>query len=215
MMFMRLNSNLNRATLTIVKRVFDILLSAFALLLLAPVLLLLYIMTAIDGGPAFFPSKRVGKSGIVFDCFKFRTMRVDANAHLNDLIEKDPELEKEWLTNFKLENDPRITSVGRFLRKTSLDELPQLFNVLKGDMSLVGPRPILLDEVEQYGNQLVDYQSIKPGITGMWQVNGRSNLSYNKRIELNKWYIRNWTLWLDVTILIKTIPAVLFGKSAH
>ena len=170
---------------------------------------------SMDGGVALFPSHRVGKSGVLFNCLKFRTMRVDADAYLSRAVENDPSLKQEWSKNFKFESDPRITSVGRFLRKTSLDELPQLFNVLKGDMSLVGPRPILLDEVERYGDQLIDYQSIKPGITGMWQVNGRSDLTYQRRIELNKWYIRNWTLWLDLTILLKTIPAVMFGKSAR
>ena len=215
MIFLRLNSNLNRATLTFVKRAFDVIFSVIAIVVLSPVLLVLYALVSMDGGVALFPSHRVGKSGVLFNCLKFRTMRVDADAYLSRAVENDPSLKQEWSKNFKFESDPRITSVGRFLRKTSLDELPQLFNVLKGDMSLVGPRPILLDEVERYGDQLIDYQSIKPGITGMWQVNGRSDLTYQRRIELNKWYIRNWTLWLDLTILLKTIPAVMFGKSAR
>lgn len=214
MMFVRLNSNLNRSTFTLLKRLFDVVLSALAVVILSPILLLLWLAVASDGGRALYASKRVGRSGVLFDCYKFRSMRLDADNYLNEIISKDPELRKEWLANFKLNNDPRITWVGKILRKTSLDELPQLFNVLKGDMSLVGPRPILLDEVERYGNQIFDYQSLRPGITGMWQVSGRNSVTYGQRIELNKWYARNWTLWLDLTILIKTIPVVFSRQEA-
>ena len=142
-------------------------------------------------------------------------MCVDAKAKLEELLKNDPEAKVEWERDFKLKNDPRITKSGAFLRKTSLDELPQIFNVLKGEMSLVGPRPVIQEELERYGEYVNDYLMVKPGITGMWQVSGRSDIDYQERVLLDSWYVRNWSVWIDVVMLFKTFKVVLLRKGAY
>ena len=158
---------------------------------------------------------RVGKDGKIFPCYKFRSMCVDAKEKLEELLQNDPEARAEWERDFKLKHDPRITKSGAFLRRTSLDELPQIFNVLKGEMSLVGPRPIIKDEMERYGNRIDDYLMVKPGIAGIWQCSGRSDTTYQERVQMDSWYVRNWSVWLDIMILWKTIEAVVAKKGAY
>ena len=142
-------------------------------------------------------------------------MCVDAKEKLAELLENDPEACAEWERDFKLKNDPRITKSGAFLRKTSLDELPQIFNVLRGEMSLVGPRPIIQEELERYGEHAADYLMVKPGITGMWQVSGRSDIDYDERVSLDSWYVRNWSVWIDILLLWRTFRVVIKGKGAY
>jgi undecaprenyl-phosphate galactose phosphotransferase len=172
------------------------------------------LLVKLDGGPAFYASSRLGRDGSQFRAFKIRTMQQGAERVLQEMIANDPALEIEWKRNFKLKNDPRITWIGKFLRKTSLDELPQLINVLRGQMSLVGPRPLLLHEIGKYGPWLELYAKSLPGITGIWQVSGRNDLAYERRIELNNWYVRNWSLWHDLVILLKTVQVVIRRQSA-
>lgn len=166
-------------------------------------------------GPVIFKHIRIGKDGKPFPCYKFRSMCVDAKERLAELLANDQEARAEWEKDFKLKNDPRITKSGAFLRKTSLDELPQIFNVLKGEMSLVGPRPIIHEELERYGEYVDDYLMVKPGITGMWQVSGRSDIEYDERVLLDSWYVRNWSVWLDVVMLFKTFKVVACKKGAY
>jgi undecaprenyl-phosphate galactose phosphotransferase len=151
----------------------------------------------------------------MFDCIKFRTMTVEADQVLRAMLSNDPRAAAEWAATRKLRHDPRVTRIGVFLRRSSLDELPQLFNVLRGEMSLVGPRPIVQAEVVRYGRDIEQYYAAKPGMTGLWQVSGRSQTSYMHRVKLDVWYVRNWTLWHDIAILLKTIPAVFVQRGAH
>lgn len=199
----------------VIKRLFDLLCSFILLVIVSPVMVSLCVLLSIDRGSPIYRSKRIGFGGEVFDCFKFRSMKLESEQLLKNHLAANSSAKLEWETSFKLKNDPRITKTGEFIRKTSLDELPQLFNVLIGEMSLVGPRPLLLDEESAYGFDFVEYIEAKPGITGLWQVSGRSNTSYEKRIELNRWYQRNWSLWLDVVILLKTIPALWPSRDAY
>jgi undecaprenyl-phosphate galactose phosphotransferase len=194
------------------KRSMDIVLSIVFLVLFSPLFLVCAAMIRRSGRGIFYSDRRVGRDGKVFYCHKFRTMIPNANKLLADLLQKDPELRREWETGFKLKKDPRVTAIGRFLRKTSLDELPQLFNVLKGEMSLVGPRPMFEEEQERWGTAIHYYYSTRPGMTGIWQIYGRSDTSYETRIRLNVEYVRNWTFWRDVVILFMT-PKVFFGSS--
>jgi len=167
-------------------------------------------------GPVFFTHMRVGKGGKKIPTYKFRSMYEDAEERLEKLFLEHPELKEEWQTNFKLKNDPRVTKIGSFLRKTSLDELPQIFNVLRGEMNFVGPRPVLQEELDKYYKENTEYYyMVKPGITGLWQVSGRSDTDYVSRVELDKWYVLNWSLWLDVIILLKTIKVVLKRDGAY
>ena len=208
----RLARKRNRA----VKRAFDVVLSFLGLIALAPVFLAITIAIKLDSrGPAFYGHMRLGKDGRYFSCYKFRSMRSDAQAVLEDLLGNDPEARAEWERDFKLKNDPRITRVGSFLRKTSLDELPQLWNVLKGDMSLVGPRPIVAEEAGRYGDKLRYLFKVPPGITGLWQVSGRNDIPYGERILLDEYYAKNWSLWLDVEIIMRTFSAVLKKDGAY
>ena len=193
------------------KRIFDVTLTLIIILLLMPVLVVLCLLNSILTGYPIYKAVRVGYGGKLFHCYKFRTMCMNADEVLSNVLE-DEHNRFEWETTFKLKNDPRITKFGKFLRKYSLDELPQLFNVLGGSMSLVGPRPILVDEVERYGESLTSYCKHKPGITGLWQISGRSDLAYDQRIELNKWYFKNSSYGTDIKILCKTVPAVVFGS---
>jgi exopolysaccharide production protein ExoY len=197
------------------KRTVDIVLALSGIILLAPLLIICFAVTALTSpGPALFRHRRVGFNGKHFDCFKFRTMMTDAPERLRKLLESDPSAAAEWATNRKLRNDPRITAIGGILRKSSLDELPQLFNVLKGDMSIVGPRPVTDEELERYASSVNAYLSCRPGITGLWQVSGRSTTTYNKRVACDTFYARNWSMTLDVKIIAVTIPALLVSDNA-
>ena len=168
-----------------------------------------------DGGPVIFAHRRLGRDGRFFACLKFRSMATDAQARLNHLLAADPEARAEWERDHKLRNDPRITRLGDFLRRSSLDELPQLFNVLRGEMSLVGPRPIVEGEACRYGRRIADYCSVRPGITGLWQVSGRNNTSYRRRVAIDVVYSRRKSLILDARILLMTIPAVLLRRGSY
>ena len=189
--------------------------AAIALVLLSPVFIVIAWAIRRDGGPAMYGHRRIGKNGQPFTCLKFRSMVMNSQEILRDLLKNDPALRKEFAETYKLKNDPRVTKIGKFLRKTSLDELPQLLNVLQGDMSLIGPRPIVEDEKKYYAEKIHDYLSVKPGITGLWQVSGRSDTDYNQRVYLDSWYVKNWSLWNDMIIFFKTILVVLKRKGAY
>ncbi|OCX67444.1 hypothetical protein A6M27_04755 [Acidithiobacillus thiooxidans] len=197
------------------KRALDLILAALALLCLSPLLLLVAAAIYLDDrGPVFFKQERIGKRGLPFVCFKFRSMHVDAERIAQQWVQTHPDLAKQFETDCKLRNDPRITRTGRFLRSTSLDELPQLVNVLRGEMSLVGPRPILRREIHRYGFPFSFYTQVRPGITGLWQVRGRACLSFDDRIKLDTEYVQTWSLYRDLRILLWTIPAVFSRKGA-
>ena len=208
-------NNLARPFSRAVKAAFDQVVAAAFVLLFAPLLLVLAAVVRSDGGPAFYRHRRIGASGRSFGCIKFRTMVMDADRVLDQVLATDPAAAAEWAATQKLNDDPRITRFGRFLRRSSLDELPQLFNVLRGEMSLVGPRPIVQAEVGRYAEDIEYYYETKPGLTGLWQVSGRSDTSYERRVQLDVWYVRNWTLWHDIAILLKTIPAVFLQRGAQ
>lgn len=200
----------------IIKRIFDIFVSVILLLNFLPIMITIYFLILfIDRSNPIFKHKRIGKDGKRIHVYKFRTMRKNADEILSNILVSDPNIKKEWEENFKLKDDPRVTKLGKFLRKTSLDELPQLINVLKGEMSLVGPRPITDEEIKKYGNLINIYMLSMPGITGLWQISGRSNLSYKDRVELDVWYLRNWSLSLDILILIKTITVFVKTKDSY
>ena len=199
-----------------VKRAFDLAAGVALLFLLAPLMLLIAgLIRASDGGPAFFRQARVGRSGKSFRCWKFRTMASNADEALQRLLASDPAAAQEWAESQKLTHDPRITPVGAFLRRSSLDELPQLFNIVSGDMSFVGPRPIVAAERERYGEAFTHCFSVPPGLTGLWQISGRSDCSYATRISLDSQYASDWHLLLDAKILVKTVPAVLMQRGSR
>jgi undecaprenyl-phosphate galactose phosphotransferase len=208
-------NNLARPFSRIIKAAFDHVVAMMLLILLAPLLGTLSMMVRLEGGPAFYRHRRIGAGGRTFDCIKFRTMVVDSEAVLRRVLAEYPEAAEEWNATQKLRNDPRVTRLGQFLRRSSLDELPQLFNVLRGEMSLVGPRPIVQAEIARYADDIDYYYETKPGLTGLWQVSGRSDTSYARRVRLDVWYVRNWTLWHDIAILLKTIPAVFLQRGAQ
>jgi len=212
-----MKNNLSRPVNIFIKKVFDILLGMLILPFLVVLLLLFAILIKVDSrGPVIFTQDRVGKKGKIFKCFKFRTMHVNAERMLPEFFRKNPYAEEEWVRYWKLKDDPRITRVGKFLRATSLDELPQIFNVLKGEMSLVGPRPVTQIEIDEYYREMAALCfSVPPGITGLWQVSGRNHESYDHRIALDSWYVRNWNLWLDIIILLKTIRIVIKQEGAY
>lgn len=196
-------------------RVVDITVSICMLVLLLPVMVFAALAVAVTSpGPIIFKQARIGMNGRSFGCYKFRTMRVDAEEHLATLLETKAELRKEWNSFQKLKRDPRITEVGRFLRHSSIDELPQLINVIRGDMSLVGPRPIVHSEVLRYGRYITSYFSVRPGLTGLWQVTGRNNSSYRRRVAADVLYARSKSFWFDFKILLMTIPAVISGRGS-
>jgi Undecaprenyl-phosphate galactose phosphotransferase WbaP len=197
-----------------VKLVLDCAIAGTALLLLLPLLLVIAAFVRADGGPALFGHVRIGRDGGRFRCLKFRTMCVDADRVLKELLANDKQAAAEWEETRKLVADPRVTAIGAFLRRTSLDELPQLLNVLRGEMSLVGPRPIVDAEVPRYADNIAYYYAAKPGITGLWQVSGRSNTSYALRVQLDVSYVREWSLSRDIAILARTVPAVLLRQGA-
>jgi len=213
---MNIRNNLKSVPNRLIKRMFDMLLSTAMMPLLLP---LIGIIGAVirweTPGPAIYAHDRIGKNGKTFRCYKFRTMQKDAEEKLREILEKDEDIRSEWERTWKLKEDPRITRIGRFLRRTSLDELPQIFNVMRGEMSLVGPRPYLLREQETLESQLHVICSTKPGITGLWQVSGRSNTGYEHRLKLDAWYVMNWSLWFDIAILFKTIRVVMKREGAY
>lgn len=197
-------------------RLFDICASLALLVFLAPLMIVVAALIIISNpGPVIFGHKRLGRDGRTFACLKFRSMVTDSQERLAHLLATDPEARREWERDHKLKNDPRITPIGAFLRKSSLDELPQLFNVLRGDMSLVGPRPIVMDEVRRYGRYFSHYSQVRPGITGLWQVSGRSNTSYRRRVAMDVTYSRSQSLPLNIKILLMTVPSVLLAKGSY
>ncbi len=214
---MELNNNLKSVYNQFLKRTFDIVISILLLPILLPIIGIIGILIKLDSkGGIFYKHTRVGQNGRLIEVYKFRSMYIDSKERLENLLKSDEKIRKEWETYFKLKNDPRITRVGKFLRKTSLDELPQIFNVLKGEMSLVGPRPVIKDEIEKYYKEFRDYYYlVKPGITGLWQVSGRSDTDYTFRVKIDTWYVLNWSLWLDIIVLLKTIKVVLKREGAY
>jgi undecaprenyl-phosphate galactose phosphotransferase len=197
------------------KRMVDIASAVPLIILLTPVIALIALAVKLDGGPVLYAHRRVGPDGRSFRCWKFRSMVSNADQVIHQLLAQDSNIRQEWEQDFKLRLDPRVTPVGRFLRSYSLDELPQLFNVLTGTMSLVGPRPIVEAEVERYGPSFAAYCSCRPGITGLWQVHGRSDLDYARRVELDRLYAHRWSLRLDLTILLKTVIVITRRKGAY
>jgi Undecaprenyl-phosphate galactose phosphotransferase WbaP len=187
-------------------------LAAFLLPLLA---LIAFAIRCNSAGPALFAHERIGRGGRTFRALKFRTMVVDADEALKQVLARDPALRAEWRQFHKLKRDPRVTRVGAFLRKSSLDELPQLWNVIVGEMSLVGPRPIVADEVAKYRKAYAYYQRVRPGMTGMWQISGRNDTSYAERVRLDTYYVRHGSVWLDLYILAMTVGVVLKRNGAY
>lgn len=215
-MLLRLKNNLASPLNRWIKYSFDFICTLIGTIIISPLLLLIAAWIYFDSpGPVIFRHVRIGKNGRAFGCYKFRTMCMDADKKLAELLANDAAAKAEWERDFKLKDDPRVTKVGKFLRKTSLDELPQIFNVLKGEMSLVGPRPVVEEELEKYGEYLDDYLMVRPGITGMWQVNGRSDTTYEERVHMDSWYVRNWSIWIDIMLLWRTGKSVIKCKGAY
>ena len=213
-LMLNLKNNLANPYNRIFKRVFDIFVTIIGGLILSPFLIVLTVAVAVSNrGAVIFSHRRIGRGGKHFNCYKFQTMR--QNFNLQEYLDKNPAAQKEWDETFKLTDDPRVTKLGAFLRKYSLDELPQIFNVLKGEMSLVGPRPIVDAEISRYGKFIREYFMVLPGITGMWQVSGRSDTTYEERVEMDTWYVRNWSVWIDMLYLFKTFKAVVTAKGAY
>jgi Undecaprenyl-phosphate galactose phosphotransferase WbaP len=214
-LMIHIKNRLSHAGLRFIKRCFDIVGSTLLLGLLSPLFVYLAYKVSRDGSGPFFGHERVGQGGKKFYCYKFRSMIVNAQEVLADLLAKDAQAKVEWEKDFKLKNDPRINSVGHFLRRTSLDELPQLWNVLMGDMSLVGPRPVVQPELGRYNEDVVYYLMVKPGMTGLWQVSGRNDVDYETRVYFDSWYVKNWTFLMDLRIMFKTVEVVLGKKGAY
>ena len=196
-------------------RLLDIIVATLAIIALAPLMILTAAALLIENkGPLLFAHRRIGREGRTFFVLKFRTMAVDGERILQEHFEANPHAVSEWETDRKLRRDPRVSTLGRYLRATSIDELPQLFNVLRGDMSVVGPRPIVLEEVSRYGDYFPAYCSVRPGITGVWQVSGRNNISYQRRVEMDALYARRKSLLLDLKLMAATVPAVLTRRGS-
>ncbi|MCP2732338.1 sugar transferase [Limnofasciculus baicalensis] len=196
------------------KRLFDVAFSLSVLILFSPVYLVLALLIAISSpGPIFYIQERVGKDYKPFGCLKFRTMVENADEILLDIMASSPALRQEFEDNFKLKQDPRITMIGRFLRLTSLDEFPQFWNVLKGDMSVVGPRPLVPEELPRYGRYMEKVLTIRPGITGLWQVSGRNDIPYDRRVQMDVYYVNSRNFWLDFWLVMKTIGVIVFPKN--
>jgi exopolysaccharide production protein ExoY len=198
----------------VMKRVLDVVLASVGLVVFGPAMLFTALLIWQSGGPALYRQERIGINGRRFMCLKFRTMVVDAEERLAEYLANNEEAAREWRETHKLRNDPRVTRLGRFLRKSSIDELPQLINVLRGEMSIVGPRPIVQAEVEKYGEHFAAYASVPPGLTGLWQICGRSDTAYPERVRLDVMYVENWSLLGDIMIIFRTIPAVLRARGA-
>lgn len=215
-LFLRLSNNLGRRLNRIIKRSIDIFLSFAGILILLPLFVLVaFIIRFTTKGSIFFKHKRVGYLGKHFYCLKFQTMYPNSKQILEQVLMSDENARIEWERDFKLKNDPRVTKIGKFLRMTSLDELPQLFNVLMGEMSLVGPRPIIDEEISRYGANYYYYQVVRPGITGLWQISGRNDVDYVDRVKFDVWYVKNWSLWYDLVILFKTVLVVVKRSGAY
>ncbi len=198
------------------KRAFDFSASSIAILLLMPMFLLLALILAMtQGRPIFIRHKRIGQSGQSFDCLKFRTMVKNADLVLKEHLEQNPQSRDEWKATRKLKQDPRITPVGKILRQSSVDELPQLINIIRGEMSIVGPRPIVREEIAYYGESFSRYTKVRPGLTGLWQVSGRNDVSYQTRVQMDVRYVEQFTLYSDMVIIMKTIPAVLRSSGCY
>lgn len=199
-----------------VKRCVDAALAGIALIVLLPMILMVAaILFVTQGRPILHSHRRIGRNGVVFSCLKFRTMVVNSEEALARHLDANPALRAEWNATRKLKDDPRITQFGKLLRKNSVDEIPQLLNVIRGEMSLVGPRPIVASEAELYGVYFIDYMRVRPGLTGLWQVSGRSDTSYETRIELDTRYVAEQSLWGDIVIMAKTVPAVLSSRGSY
>jgi len=213
---LEVRQNLLRPEARVIKRLLDVVSVVVGLLLcwwvFAGIALLVKLTSA---GPIFYGQRRIGRSGREFRAWKFRSMVRDADAQLQSYLEQHPELRAEWERDHKLKDDPRVTWIGRLLRRTSLDELPQLWNIVVGEMSLVGPRPIVQDEVVKYGERFSLYQKVRPGLSGLWQVSGRNDTTYGERVALDCYYVRNWSVWLDLVVLARTVRVVLLGKGAY
>jgi len=194
---------------------FDFITAACLLLVLSPIMLLIALALKLEGGSVLFAHTRVGKNSRAFSCYKFRSMVPNAEEKLQNLLQQNENLKTEWDREHKLKDDPRISKLGAFLRRNSLDELPQLLNVLKSEMSLVGPRPIVREELLKYGLEKSYYLMVRPGMTGLWQVSGRNDVDYETRVYLDAWYVKNWSLWYDLAILFKTIKVVLWRHGAY
>lgn len=215
-MVLHIKNNLSKWLHRYEKRIFDFTSAIAGILCTAPICIVMLLWIRWDSpGPVFFKQQRIGRKGRTFFCYKFRSMCVDADEKLKKLLQEDPAARIEWNGSFKLKEDPRITRAGRFLRRTSLDELPQLWNVLKGDMSLVGPRPIVKQEAKKYGSFIREYHQVRPGITGLWQVSGRSDVDYAERVRMDSWYVHNWSIWIDLMLLWRTVHAVWKRSGAY
>lgn len=214
-LLLTVRNNLARYFPQLVKRAFDLCVSIAILLIGFPFFAVIGLKVLGTGRPIFYGHKRVGQNGKLFKCYKFRTMAPDADQLLADLLASSAEARAEWARDFKLKNDPRITKIGHFLRRTSLDELPQLWNVLVGDMSLVGPRPVVTAELERYGKQVEYYLEARPGVTGLWQISGRNDVTYDTRVYLDAWYVKNWSLFNDIVILFRTVRVVFRKDGAY
>lgn len=214
-LLIQIKSNLSSIVSRAIKRIFDVIVSTCLILFLSPIYVFIAFKISRDGGPAIYSHERIGFQGCRFNCLKFQSMVLNSNDVLQEILDKNSDARDEWNKDFKLKNDPRITKVGNFLRRTSLDELPQLWNVLKGDMSLVGPRPVVAEELSRYGDDVDYYLMAKPGMTGLWQVSGRNDTDYETRVYLDVWYVKNWSLWYDIAILFKTINVVLKSDGAY
>lgn len=212
---LRVNNNLAKLSSRVLKRAMDIVGSILLIIFTSPILIWLYFTIKRDGGNAIYGHLRIGQNGKPFKCLKFRSMVLNSEQVLNELLACDETAKAEWEKDFKLKNDPRVTKIGAFIRQTSLDELPQLFNVLVGQMSLVGPRPVVTDELVYYKENLDYYLMAKPGMTGLWQVSGRNDVDYDTRVYFDSWYVKNWSLWNDIAILFKTITAVRKRAGAY
>ena len=211
-----LTSSLNRTMYFFIKRLFDILMAIIGIIAMIPIALIVkvsYMLTG-DFDSIFYKQKRIGKNGEEFDFYKFRSMIPNADKVLKELLKNDKKLAKEYKINKKLEHDPRVTKMGNILRKTSLDELPQVLNIIRNDMSVIGNRPYLPREKEDMGQYYSSIIKCKPGVTGMWQANGRSDVGFDYRCKLDDYYYHNWSVWLDFTILYKTIKSVVYGKGS-
>lgn len=214
-LMLHVRNQLSKPGLRALKRVFDVVVSGVLLLLLSPLFAYVAHRVSRDGGAPFFGHERVGQGGQKFKCYKFRSMVVNAKEILAHLLATDPVAREEWNKDFKLKKDPRVNAIGHFLRRTSLDELPQLWNVFVGDMSLVGPRPVVQDELARYGEDVSYYLMAKPGMTGLWQVSGRNDVDYDTRVYFDSWYVKNWSLWTDIAIMFKTVGVVFKRDGAY
>ena len=198
------------------KRFIDLFLLLISSPITIPVVLIVSLAIKISSpGPVFYGHKRTGRNGREFKCWKFRSMVIDADKQLEKILAENPQMRAEWEKDRKFTNDPRVTKIGKILRKTSIDEIPQFFNILTGEMSFIGPRPVTEPELKKYGNKAEFILSVQPGLSGMWQISGRSDTGYEERVTLDSYYIQNWSVWLDIWIIIKTVYVVLRGKGAY